>query len=58
MTRAIDEPIRPMPISAMVSNIELLCHHARLFRNVGESGDTPRLASAEPMVMRSALGRP
>ena len=57
MTRASDEPIRPMPTRAIFSNIG--CGMVvQLFRNSASAATTPRLASSVPTVMRSALGKP
>ena len=57
MTRASDEPIRPMPISAMRSNSGFSLMFSAV-HELASASMTPRLASSEPMVMRSAFGRP
>ncbi len=57
MAWLIEEPIRPMPISATRSNIGLR-HAGRPPRKSASAATTARLSASVPMVMRRQSGRP
>ncbi len=55
--RAIEEPMRPTPMSARRLKSGSLTGHAGRPMNSASAATTSRFASSLPTVMRSALGR-